>query len=157
MAGLHSEAEASLRVLVQESPFDVGTEMACLLAGSIHIGGLGSFLGVVRGGNGLVALSLEHYPGMSEQMLTKLASEAIRRFALCGCTIIHRFGRLLVGEPVVLVLAAAPHRADALDATRFLIDRLKTGAPFWKSEEFSDGRCRWIESRVEDEEAAAGW
>ncbi|GBR11596.1 molybdopterin guanine dinucleotide biosynthesis protein MoaE [Acetobacter oeni] len=145
------------RVVVQNDSFDVGEEISRLLQTSEQTGGIGSFVGVVRGGDGLVALSLEHYPGMCEQVITGLACEAIGRFKLSGCTVIHRVGRLLVAEPIVLILAAAPHRADALEATRFLIDRLKTGAPFWKSEEFADGRRCWIESRAEDEDAASGW
>ena len=146
-----------IRVVVQSAPFDMGVEVSRLLALASDTGGLGSFLGVVRGGDGLVALELEHYPGMCEQSLTVLAADAFQRFGLVGCTIIHRVGRLVVGEPIVLVLAAAAHRAAALDATRFLIDRLKTDAPFWKVEEFSDGRRVWVESRQEDEKIAAGW
>ncbi|AQS85576.1 MAG: molybdenum cofactor biosynthesis protein MoaE [Acetobacter aceti] len=151
------ENTSRIRIVVQSSLFDMGAETSRLLALGPGIGGLGSFLGVVRGGDGLVALELEHYPGMCEQSLAVLAEEALLRFSLIGCTIIHRVGRLAVGEPIVLVLAAAAHRGEALDATRFLIDRLKTGAPFWKAEEFSDGRRVWVESRQEDEAAAAGW
>lgn len=146
-----------IRIVVGESAFDMGKEAARLLTESDGVGGVGSFLGVVRGGNGLVALTLEHYPGMCEDVLTALAQEAVARFSLAGCTVIHRVGRLVVGEPIVLVLTAAAHRAAALDGTRFLIDRLKTGAPFWKMEEFADGRRVWVESRAEDEAAAAGW
>ncbi|BCI68188.1 molybdopterin guanine dinucleotide biosynthesis protein MoaE [Acetobacter aceti] len=151
------EPSSRIRVVVQSEPFDMGTETARLLALDPETGGLGSFLGVVRGGGGLVALELEHYPGMCEQTLTMLAENALQRFSLVGCTIIHRVGRLVVGEPIVLVLASAAHRGAALDATRFLIDRLKTGAPFWKAEEFADGRRVWVESRQEDEAIAAGW
>ncbi|NHN87351.1 molybdenum cofactor biosynthesis protein MoaE [Acetobacter conturbans] len=146
-----------IQVRVQSDPFDVGHETARLLGLEDGTGGISSFMGIVRGGNGLVALELEHYPGMCEDALTVLAEEAFSRFALIGCTVIHRVGRLLVGEPIVLVLAAAAHRAAALDATHFLIDRLKTGAPFWKAEEFTDGQRLWVESRSEDEAAAAGW
>lgn len=146
-----------LTVRVQEAPFDAGMEIQALISGASEAGALGSFLGLVRGGDDLTALTLEHYPGMCEQVLTSLAHEAVERFSLCGCTLIHRVGRLTVGQPIVLVLTLAPHRADALDATRFLIDRLKTGAPFWKAEEFEDGRKQWVESRAADEEAAAGW
>lgn len=147
----------SVRVLVQTKPFDIGAETARLLETGQTIGGLSSFLGVVRGGNGLIALELEHYPGMCEDVLSDLAGQAVERFDLVGCTVIHRVGRLVVGEPIVLVLAAAGHRAAALDATRFLIDRLKTGAPFWKAEEFADGTRTWVDSRIEDDRAAAGW
>lgn len=150
-------SEIVVRVLVQEEAFDVGAETVRLLSDSDGVGGLGSFLGVVRGGGGLTALYLEHYPGMSEAALRGLAEQAVARFELAGCTVIHRVGRLPVGAPIVLVLASAAHRAAALDATRFLIDRLKTGAPFWKREEFSDGSSVWVESRAEDDAAAAGW
>jgi molybdopterin synthase catalytic subunit len=145
----------SASVSVQASPFDVGAEMAAL--GAAGVGGIGCFVGVVRGEDGLAALTLEHYPGMTERAIAGIANEAVRRFALRGCTVIHRVGRLGVGEPIVLVLAAAAHRQAALHATEFLIDWLKTRAPFWKREEFADGSQRWVESRDTDDHAAARW
>ena len=120
-------------------------------------GGIGVFVGIVRRDGDVAALTLEHYPGMTERCLDEIAAEAERRFGLSGCTIIHRVGRLMPGDPIVLVVAAASHRGEALDATRFLIDWLKTKAPFWKKQEFEDGRSAWVEARAADEAAADGW
>jgi molybdopterin synthase catalytic subunit len=143
------------RVAVQAADFDPGAELAALnLPG---VGGIGSFIGAVRGGGGLVALELEHYPGMTERALEKIADEALARWALRACIVIHRFGRLEPGQNIVFVGAASPHRGDALAATGFLIDWLKTAAPFWKREFFSSGEARWVEARLADEAAAAGW
>ncbi len=144
-----------LRVRIQAERFDVAAEMASL--GLSGVGGIGCFVGLVRAEPGLSALVLEHYPAMTERAVRGMAEQAVRRFALSGCTVIHRVGALAVGEPIVLVLAAAPHRAAALDATAFLIDWLKTGAPFWKREQRSDGSHRWVEARDADDAAAARW
>jgi molybdopterin synthase catalytic subunit len=145
------------RVLVQADPFDVGAEFASLTAAAGgEAGGVGCFVGVVRGGD-VTALTLEHYPGMTESCLAAIAFDATARFGLSACTVIHRVGRLLPGAPIVLVMAAASHRGAALDATRFLIDWLKTKAPFWKRQEFADGRSEWVEARASDEAAAALW
>jgi molybdopterin synthase catalytic subunit len=148
------------RVAVQTAPFDVGAEMAALTAGQHDIGGIGSFIGTVRdtaGGRAITAMTLEHYPGMTEQALEGIVAEAGRRWTLLGVTVIHRVGRLVPGEGIVLVLAASAHRAAALAATGFLIDWLKTSAPFWKQEHFADGTSSWVEARAEDEAAAASW
>lgn len=150
----------SARIAVQTAPFDVGVEIARLHADPTHApGGIGCFVGIVRGGGepALEALELEHYAGMTEAMLAEIASAAIERFALSDCTLIHRVGRLAPGEPIVLVLAAARHRAAALDANRMLIDWLKTEAPFWKREVFVDGSARWIEPDEADRRAADSW
>ena len=147
-------------VRVQAEPFDVGAELALLLAGRADVGGIGCFAGVVRdtvGGRRLRALTLEHYPGMTERALARIAAEAEERWSLLGCTVLHRHGRLLPGEAIVLVLAAAAHRQPALDATGFLIDWLKTRAPFWKQEEFADGGAAWVEAREGDDAAANRW
>ncbi len=150
-------------IRVQQAPFDVAAEMLALAAsGGDGIGGIGSFVGLVRAdanpqGRCVVALTLEHYPGMTERALADIAAEAERRFSLLACTLIHRVGTLPVGAPIVLVLAAAPHRRDALDATGFLIDWLKTGAPFWKRQDHDDGSSVWIEARDDDDLAAAQW
>lgn len=147
-------------IQVQADPFDVGREIAKLTAGRTDIGGIGCFLGVVRGtadDDGLAALTLEHYPAMTERALTAIATQAETRWHLIGCTIIHRIGRLVPGEPIVLVLTAAAHREPALAATAFLIDWLKTKAPFWKSEETTSGVARWVEARANDDIAAARW
>lgn len=145
------------RVVVQAADFDVAAELAAL---SPHAGGVASFTGIVRaesGGKPLAALRLEHYPGMTEKALARLADAALARWALSGCTIIHRIGRLAPGQNIVLVAAASRHRADALAATAYLIDRLKTDAPFWKAEEFADGSAEWVAARPGDEDAAAAW
>ncbi len=152
---MRPDAPVAALVSVRAEPFDVAAEMHALTASGV--GGIGCFVGVVRGGDRLLALVLEHYPGMTERGIARIADEAIRRFDLLGCTVIHRIGRLAVGEPIVMVLAAAAHRASALDATAFLIDWLKTRAPFWKREEFADGSHAWVEAREADDAAAARW
>ncbi len=147
-------------VRVQAEAFDPGAEMAALLAGRTDVGGVGCFVGLVRdsaGGRPIRSMTLEHYPGMTERALAAIVAEAESRWTLQGCTVIHRYGRLLPGEPIVLVLTASPHRQAALDATAFLIDWLKTRAPFWKQEELADGGAHWVEARAADDAAAARW
>ena len=147
-------------VRVQTDPFDTGAELARLTVGRTDIGGIGCFVGVVRGaadGNPLASLTLEHYAGMTEKALNAIAAEAEARWSLLGCTIIHRYGRLVPGDPIVLVLAASAHREPALAATAFLIDWLKTRAPFWKQEQLQSGIASWVEARAADDEAAARW
>ena len=147
-------------IRVQPTAFETGEELAQLIAGRTDIGGIGCFVGIVRGGSGanpLTAMTLEHYPGMTENQLAAIAAEAEARWSLLGCTVIHRFGRLVPGDPIVLVLAASAHREPALAATAFLIDWLKTRAPFWKREEYQDGTATWVEARQTDDEAAARW
>jgi len=147
-------------IRVQIEPFDTGAELARLFAGRTDIGGIGAFVGVVRGTTGsvaLAALELEHYPAMTEKALARIAAEAESRWDLLGCTLIHRYGRLVPGDPIVLVLAASSHREPALAATAFLIDWLKTRAPFWKREEQQGGPAYWVEACASDDEAAARW
>ena len=147
-------------VRVQAEAFDAGAEIARLLARREDAGGLGCFIGMVRGGpagGGVRALTLEHYPGMTERAMAAIAEEAERRWALLGCLLVHRVGRLLPGEGIVLVLALSAHRGAALEATAFLIDWLKTRAPFWKQEEHADGTVSWVEHRADDDAAAARW
>ena len=147
-------------IRVQEPDFDVGAEFAALAASCTGIGGIGCFLGIVRGaaqGRPVTAMELEHYPAMTEPAIDRIAAQAERRWNLLGCTIIHRFGRLAPGENIVLVLAAAAHRQAALEATAFLIDWLKTRAPFWKKEHYTDGEPSWVEAREEDDIAATQW
>jgi molybdopterin synthase catalytic subunit len=151
-------------IRVQEAAFDVGAEIAALTEGCPDVGGIGCFLGVVRddaatdrAARRLTALTLEHYPGMTERAIAAIAETAEQRWALVGCTVIHRVGRLAPGDPIVLVIAAAGHRQPALDATAFLIDWLKTRAPFWKREEFADGEAIWVDARDADDAAAARW
>ena len=145
-------------VRVQSEDFDVGAEFAALTAGRHDIGGIGCFVGVVRDEvRRLAALTLEQYPAMTRPALERIAAEAERRWSLLGCTVVHRHGRLAPGANIVLVLTASAHRQPALDATGFLIDWLKTQAPFWKKEEFGDGTTKWVDARRTDDEAAARW
>jgi molybdopterin synthase catalytic subunit len=146
-------------VRVQEGPFDVGAELAGLTRGRTDIGGLASFIGLVRdlaGERPITAMTLEHYPGMTERKLGEIEAEANRRWSLQASLIVHRYGRMLPGEPIVLVATAAPHRAAALEACAFLIDWLKTKAPFWKLEE-GPSDSRWVEARASDDQAVARW
>jgi molybdopterin synthase catalytic subunit len=145
------------RVLVQDAPFDTAAETAALTAGRTDVGGVGSFVGLCRADDGLAALVLEHYPGMTERAIGRIVEQAQARWPLTGCTVIHRVGRILPGEGIVLVLTASAHRAAALESCAFLIDWLKTQAPFWKREEFAEGSHRWVEARAEDDEAVARW
>lgn len=142
-----------IRVAVQTEDFDPGAEIAALGAA----GGVATFIGHVRGDGGLVDMTLEHYPGMTQKALSALASTAMERWPLNAVTLIHRVGALAPGERIVFVGTASAHRAAALEACAFLIDRLKTDAPFWKKERFSDGRNDWVAARATDEEAAARW
>ena len=146
-------------VRVQAEPFDVGAELGRFGQGRPDIGAVASFVGLVRdehGGAPVTAMTLEHYPGMTERQLLRLEAEAHRRWPLLDSLLVHRFGRMLPGEPIVLVATASAHRGAALDACAFLIDWLKTEAPFWKLEETPAGE-RWVEARAGDEEAAARW
>jgi molybdopterin synthase catalytic subunit len=148
------------RIAVQEADFDTGAEISRLTAGRTDIGGIGCFVGTVRdaaGGRPIAALTLEHYPSMTARALEAIAAEAERRWDLLGCTLIHRVGRLEPGANIVLVLAASAHRAAALEATAFLIDWLKTKAPFWKKESFAEGGESWVAARDEDQAAAGRW
>ena len=147
-------------VRVQTADFDLGAEFAALTAGRTDIGGVGSFIGTVRdaaAGRPITVMALEHYPGMTERALAAIAATAEQRWHLLGCTVIHRVGRLAPGEAIVLVLAAASHREAALQATSFLIDWLKTRAPFWKKECFADGSEAWVAAHDADDAAAARW
>jgi molybdopterin synthase catalytic subunit len=144
-------------VRVGEAGFDLAAESARLGAGRTDVGGLASFVGLCRGDDGLAALVLEHYPGMTERALAAIADEACARWPLTGCTVVHRIGRILPGEGIVLVLTASAHRLAALESCAFLIDWLKTSAPFWKREEFADGAARWVAAKASDDAAAARW
>ncbi|MBV1834047.1 molybdenum cofactor biosynthesis protein MoaE [Novacetimonas pomaceti] len=146
-----------ISVRVQTAPFDPTQESALLLAGQSGIGAVASFTGLVRGDGGLKALELEHYPGMTESMMTRIAESAMTRFALSGCTVIHRVGRLEVGAPIVLVLCASAHRNTAFQAVEFVMDWLKSRAPFWKKEEFMDGSIQWVQPREQDAQNLMRW
>jgi molybdopterin synthase catalytic subunit len=143
------------RVVVQSEDFDVASELAALEA--LGGGGIASFIGVVRGGGGLIALELEHYPAMTAAQMERIVNEAMARWPLLGVTVIHRFGRLDPGARIVLVGTASRHRAAALESCAFLIDWLKSDAPFWKKEYFADGAATWVAAREEDEAKAKGW
>ena len=147
-----------MTIRVQREDFDVGAEIAALSAGSHRIGGLTSFTGLVRNmGASLGAMTLEHYPGMTEKMLAAIDAQAHERWPLEASLIIHRYGRLEPGDRIVLVITASPHRDAAFDSCRFLIDWLKTKAPFWKLEESADGGERWVAAKASDDHAAARW
>lgn len=143
-----------ISVAVQQAPFSVETALAPLEA--LGGGAVASFVGLVRGDDGVEMLTLEHYPGMTEAALRTLAEEAAARWSLLGATTIHRIGPLQRGERIVLVATCALHRRDALDACAYLIDRLKTDAPFWKRETRGDEET-WVEAREGDDEAAERW
>ncbi|MEQ8817156.1 MAG: molybdenum cofactor biosynthesis protein MoaE [Thalassobaculum sp.] len=148
-----------MTVRVQEADFDLGAELAALTAGNRRIGGLGVFVGLVRdvaGDAAVAGMTLEHYPGMTERQLEAIEAEARSRWPLEASLIVHRVGRLEPGDNIVLVACASAHRQAALDATAFLIDWLKTKAPFWKLEETPDG-ANWVDARESDDAAAARW
>ena len=144
-------------ISVQHEDFDVGAELAALSAGNTSIGGVTSFVGYVRDQAGSVsAMTLEHYPGMTEKMLGHIENEAQQRWPLAATLIIHRIGRLEPGDRIVLVACASAHRQAAFEACGFLMDWLKTKAPFWKQEQTAAG-SQWVESSTTDEAAAARW
>jgi molybdopterin synthase catalytic subunit len=146
-------------IRVQREDFDVGRELDALTRGKTSIGGVTSFVGLVRdmaGGEKISAMTLEHYPGMTEKQLADIEAEAHRRWKLDAVLIIHRYGELKPGDRIVLVATASPHRDAAFDACRFLIDWLKTKAPFWKLEETEQG-ARWVEAQASDDDAAKKW
>lgn len=143
-----------IRVAVQTDPFGLEAETRPLQA--LDAGGIATFTGIVRADDGVEELWLEHYPGMTERALTGLAEVARDRWGLLGAVLIHRVGALRPGDPIVLVATAAAHRAAALEACTFLIDRLKTDAPFWKRERRA-GDARWVEARASDDQSAARW
>ena len=143
-----------IRVHVSPDPIDIATEMT--LAERPEAGAVASFCGLVRADDGVDSLELEHYPGATEAALERIADHALTRWSLQAATIIHRVGPMRPGERIVFVAAAAPHRRDALDACAYLIDRLKTDAPFWKRET-RDGQVSWVEARESDATAAERW
>ncbi len=146
-------------IRVQREDFDVGAEVERLTSGKHDIGGVVSFIGLVRdlaGGASIKAMTLEHYPGMTEKQLAEIEAEANRRWPLSTSLIIHRYGRLEPGERIVLVVTASPHREAAFEACHFLIDWLKTKAPFWKLEDTDKGE-KWVAADARDDTAAARW
>ncbi|MHB1215741.1 MAG: molybdopterin synthase catalytic subunit MoaE [Thiobacillus sp.] len=148
-----------MKIRVQNEAFDLGAEVDAIRAGRTDIGAIASFVGLARDmneGSGVAAMTLEHYPGMTEKALLALAEEAATRWTLLDITLIHRVGRLLPGDPIVLVAVASSHRGEAFAACEFIMDYLKTRAPFWKKEETPEGE-RWVDARTSDDDAAARW
>jgi molybdopterin synthase catalytic subunit len=146
-------------IRVQQEDFDVGAEVARLTEGNHAVGGLAVFVGLVRdmaGDAAIDAMTLEHYPGMTEKKLAEIEKQAQARWPLAASLVIHRYGRLVPGDRIVLVACASPHRDAAFDACRFLIDWLKTEAPFWKLEETGAG-ARWVDARDSDDAATKRW
>jgi molybdopterin synthase catalytic subunit len=148
-----------LDIRVQEQPFDLHAEQQSLWQGRPEVGALVSFVGLMRdvnAGDRVSGMTLEHYPGMTEKALRAIAEEAARRWEVTSVRIVHRVGALEPQDPIVLVAVTAPHRGTAFRACEFLIDYLKTRAPFWKKELTSTGE-RWVEARTSDEAAAERW
>ncbi|WP_394647746.1 molybdenum cofactor biosynthesis protein MoaE [uncultured Sphingomonas sp.] len=141
-----------IRILVSLDAIDVAAELTALERG----GAVATFTGLVRADDGVATLELEHYPGATEAALTRLAEAATARWSLAAATIVHRVGPMAPGERIVFVGTCSAHRAAALDACAYLIDRLKTDAPFWKRETVG-GETRWVEARATDDDAAARW
>jgi molybdopterin synthase catalytic subunit len=147
------------RVRIQDADFDTTAELEALQRGRTDVGAVASFVGCVRGNSAadaVSALTLEHYPGMTERAIEAMIVEAAARFSVLDARVIHRVGRLLPGERIVLVAVASAHRRDAFQACEFLMDYLKTHAPFWKKESTPDGD-RWVDARVADDAALARW
>lgn len=142
-------------VSVQEADFEAGAEIAALTEQDDGAGAVASFVGLVRGGE-VLSMTLEHYPGMTEGALSAIVAQARERWVLRGVRVIHRVGRLLPGEPIVFVGVSASHRGEAFAACEFIMDYLKTRAPFWKKEETPSG-ARWVDARESDENAVRRW
>lgn len=147
-------------IRVQSEDFDVGAETRKLMGGRTDVGAIVTFTGTVRdtaGGKPITAMELEHYPGMTEAELTRVEAEANARWPLQASLIIHRYGKLKPGDNIVLVIAASPHRHAAFEAASYLMDFLKTRAPFWKKETFTDGSGGWVDARESDDAALERW
>lgn len=145
-----------IAVRVQAGAIDSAAETAALTVGRSDVGAVVSFVGHVRADEGLTALTLEHYPAMTERQMAAIAAEAEMRWPLLGGVVIHRFGRMEPGEAIVLVAISSAHRAAAFEAAAFLMDWLKTRAPFWKVEERGDAR-NWVAAKASDDAAAERW
>ena len=147
-----------MRISVQDAPFDLGAETAAFAQAQNSMGAIVTFTGVVRDtpDHALDVMEIEHYPGMTEKAISSIAEQAINRFGLGDALIIHRHGRLAPGEVIMMVATAARHRKNAFDGAEFLMDYLKSRAPFWKREVGHDG-ATWVEARDEDEDALSRW
>lgn len=148
-----------MRVVVQEAPFDFGGEAEAFAKGAAGAGAVVTFTGLVREADGgaMAVMEIEHYPGMTQKALEKIATEATHRWQLTDALVIHRYGRLLPGDQIMMVATAARHRRAAFDAADFLMDWLKSRAPFWKREIARDGTTGWVAARPEDEDALTRW
>jgi len=150
---------AGARVTIQTADFDLGAEVAALRAGDAGVGAIASFVGTVRDrndGSGISAMELEHYPGMTEKAIEAMIDAALQRFDIRAARVIHRVGPLRPLDQIVLVVVSSAHRGAAFQACEFLMDYLKTQAPFWKKETTPDG-ARWVDARVADDAALARW
>jgi molybdopterin synthase catalytic subunit len=148
------------KVAVQHEDFDVSKQLELLCADRTDIGATATFVGYVRDNNlddDVAGMQLEHYPGMTEQSLQQIADEAAKRWGILDTTIIHRIGELIPSDQIVLVAVASAHRGEAFAACKFIMDYLKTDAPFWKKELLKDGSTRWVEARASDDDTARGW
>ena len=143
-------------VSIQTQDFDVSVELAALRADQPGVGAVCSFVGTVRGGQGLTQMALEHYPGMTERAIEAMMQEASQRFDMQGARVIHRVGELAVGDQIVLVAVTSAHRGQSFHACEFLMDYLKTQAPFWKKESTASG-AHWVDARSSDDAALARW
>lgn len=147
-----------VEVRVQTQDFDVAAEIRKLTRHTTNVGAVVTFTGVCRDDDGrLAALELEHYPGMAEAEIGRIAAQAAERWPLIGLTVIHRHGRLAPGDNIVLVVAASAHRQAAFEAAGFLMDFLKTRAPFWKKEHVADAAGDWVEAKADDDRAVERW
>ncbi|KNG94669.1 molybdenum cofactor biosynthesis protein MoaE [Pseudaestuariivita atlantica] len=148
-----------MRVVVQPEPFDAGAEASAFAAGRSDIGAVVTFTGVVRSleDDPIMAMEIEHYPGMTERAITGIVQTAMDRWDLADALVIHRFGRLEPGAPIMMVATAAAHRAAAFEAADFLMDYLKSRAPFWKKEHRADGGATWVAAKDDDEAALDRW
>ncbi len=148
-----------MRIIVQEAPFDFGAEAEGFASGRHDMGAIVTFTGVVRDfGNGtLDTMEIEHYPGMTQKALDAIADEARTRWSLGDVLVIHRYGRMEPGEKIMMVATAAPHRKDAFEAAEYLMDYLKSRAPFWKKEHAKTGETNWVAAKDEDEDALSRW
>ncbi|WP_085309395.1 molybdenum cofactor biosynthesis protein MoaE [Planktotalea arctica] len=147
-----------MRIVVQQEAFDAGAELNTFSAAQVNMGAVVSFNGIVRDlpGGGLDLMEIEHYPGMTEKALEKIALDAMARWDLGDALVIHRYGPLKTGDTIMMVATASPHRKDAFEAADFLMDYLKSRAPFWKKERAA-GSSDWVASKAEDEEALKRW
>lgn len=148
-----------MKIAVQEAPFDFGAEAEAFSAGASGAGAVVTFTGLVRDSDegSLSVMEIEHYPGMTERALTKIAEEAMDRWSLADALVIHRYGKMVPGDQIMMVATASRHRKDAFEAAEFLMDYLKSRAPFWKKEVLNGGGSDWVAAKDADEDALKRW